>query len=260
MREHHKKAIENFTEFVKSSEEYLALIIGGSVAKGLEREDSDIDVILVATDEFYEKKKKRKRLMYGTVEFCDYPGGYIDGKIVNVQFLKEVAERGSEPARDAFRDAFIAYSEIPELESILKKIPVYQKNEKEEKLTKFLVQFEAMRWYYEEAAKRKDKYLINYAMTNFILFAGRIILAHNEILFPYHKLFMAALEKAPDKPENFIKLMNDLLEKPSIDKVDILYKVVKGFKKWKMRGFWPNHFLFDTELAWLDGKEYIGDI
>ncbi len=260
MREHHEKAIEKLTEFVKRSEEYLALIIAGSVAKGLERVDSDIDVILVITDESYEKKKKRKRLMYANTEFCDYPGGYIDGKLVNLQFLKDVAERGSEPARDAFRGAWIACSKIPELEEILKKIPVYPVGEKEDKITKFYAQFEAMKWYHEEALKRNDTYLINYSATNFILFAGRLILAHNEILFPYHKHFMDALRKAPEKPENFIELIKELLEHPSKENLEALYNAVRTFKNWKIRGFWSNHFLIDTELAWLEGKAYIGDI
>jgi len=44
----------------------LALIIGGSVAKGLERDDSDIDVILVVKDDYYEKQKKKRRLLYSS--------------------------------------------------------------------------------------------------------------------------------------------------------------------------------------------------
>jgi len=45
MREHHKKAIERLTESIRSNLRYNALIITGSVAKGVEREDSDVDDI-----------------------------------------------------------------------------------------------------------------------------------------------------------------------------------------------------------------------
>ncbi|MHA1689586.1 MAG: nucleotidyltransferase domain-containing protein [Promethearchaeota archaeon] len=55
MKEHHERAIKKFVEYLKTQEQYLALIIGGSIAKGLERDDSDIDVILVVEDDYYER-------------------------------------------------------------------------------------------------------------------------------------------------------------------------------------------------------------
>ena len=57
MKPHHKKAIENLTDYLKQNNKYFALIITGSVAKGQEKEDSDIDFVLVVTDEEFEKRK-----------------------------------------------------------------------------------------------------------------------------------------------------------------------------------------------------------
>ena len=53
MRPHHEKAIQKLVEHFETDESCLAVIIGGSIAKGLEREDSDVDAILVVTDELY---------------------------------------------------------------------------------------------------------------------------------------------------------------------------------------------------------------
>ncbi len=78
MKPHHKKAIDKITEILKKDEMYLALIITGSVAKGQERDDSDVDIVLVVTDEEYEKRKKRNRFIYFDDRFCDYPRGYIE--------------------------------------------------------------------------------------------------------------------------------------------------------------------------------------
>ncbi|MHA2122718.1 MAG: nucleotidyltransferase domain-containing protein [Promethearchaeota archaeon] len=212
MRPHHKLAIDKLVESIKQDERFLALIIGGSVAKGMEREDSDIDVTLIATDEEFEKRKKRNMYLYYETKYCDYPGGYIDGKVVNLEFLKTVAERGSETARDAFRDSWIAYSIIPELEDLMAKIPVFQKEEKVEKISKFLAQFETANWMISEAERREDDYLLTRAISDLILFGGRLILEHNNILYPFHKLFMQTLEKAPDKPENLMILIHTLLK------------------------------------------------
>ena len=260
MKPHHKKAIEKLIKSLRENEKYLAIIITGSVAKGEEREDSDIDFILVVTDEEYEKRKKRSRFIYFDTQFCDYPGGYVDGKIVNLQFLKLVAERGTEPARDAFRGSWIAYSKLPELEEILRKIPIYQKNEKAEKIQSFISQFEIAKWYIGEAERRNDKYLLNRIATDLVLFGGRLILAHNEILYPYHKLFMNALKKAPEKPDNLIQLIDTLLDEPASINAQAFYDAIKDFRNWKLRGIPNNQFMIDTELAWIDGKPYIGDI
>ncbi len=260
MKQHHKNAIEKLTESLKKDDRYLAVIITGSVAKGEERDDSDIDFILVVTDEEYKKRKRRNRLMFFDTQYCDYPGGYVDGKIVNLAFLKIVAERGSEPARDAFRDAWIAFSKIPELEEILKKIPIYQKDEKAEKIQSFLAQFDIAYWFIGEAERRKDKYLLTRAATDLVLFGGRLILAHNEIIYPYHKLFMNALKKAPEKPENLIELIEELLKEPNSKNAQALYDTIKSFKKWRIKGFPSVQFMIDTELAWFEGKPYIGDI
>ena len=260
MKQHHKNAIEKLTESLKKDERYLAVIITGSVAKGEERDDSDIDFILVVTDEEYDKRKRRNRLVFYDTQYCDYPGGYVDGKIVNLGFLKIVSERGSEPARDAFRDVWIAFSKIPKLEELLKKIPVYQKDEKAEKIQSFLAQFEIAYWYMGEAERRNDIYLLTRAATDLVLFGGRLILAHNEIIYPYHKLFMNALKRAPEKPKNLIGLIEALLNEPNSKNAQAFYEAVKNFKKWRMRGLPNVQYMIDTELAWIEGKPYIGDI
>jgi predicted nucleotidyltransferase len=260
MRSHHKRAIDKLVESIKQDERFLALIIGGSVAKGMEREDSDIDVTLIANDEEFEKRKSRNLYLYYETKFCDYPGGYIDGKVVNLEFLETVARRGSEPARDAFRDSWIAYSKIPDLKDLLEKIPVFQEEEKPKKIAKFLAQFETANWMIEEAERRNDDYLVTRAISDLILFGGRLILEYNNILYPFHKLFMQALEKAPEKPENLMGLIDTLLKKKNSENAKTLFDAIMGFKEWKSSEFWAIRFIIDTEWAWIDGKPYVGDL
>jgi hypothetical protein len=40
----------------------------------------------------------------------------VDGKSVDLAFLREVAEKGSEPARAAFDGTRCAYSRLPEID------------------------------------------------------------------------------------------------------------------------------------------------
>lgn len=260
MRPHHEKAIEKLTESLKKKKKYLALIITGSVAKGLENENSDIDIVLLVTEEEYMKRKNRRRLNYVSTSFCDWPGGYFDGKIVSLSYLKLVAERGNEVTRALFEKAWVAFSKIPELEDVLQKIPVYQKDEKMEKIQKFYAQFEYNKWFTEEALKREDRYALIRGVADLILFGGRLILAHNEILFPYHKLFMITLEEAPEKPEALMELIEKLLNEPNQKNIQSFYDAIKDFRNWNISEAWPNRFMIDTELAWIDDKAFIGDL
>jgi hypothetical protein len=261
MRPHHERAVQKLADHFSKEEGYLAVIVGGSVAKGVETEHADIDVMLVVTDELYERYKGQNSLMYFSTSFCDYPGGYVDGKIFDFRYLEAAAERGNEPTRAAFKDAFVAYSAIPNLHDLLSRIPVYQKHEQQEKMRSFFAQFECAYWCAGEAMKRNDRYLLNHSVSSLILYGGRLTLAHNEILYPYHKLFMTELERAPDKPENLMELIRALLEEPSAEKSKAFYDAVKIFRSWNgSTEVWPVRFLKDTELAWMEDKAYIGDI
>jgi hypothetical protein len=261
MRPHHTRAIRKLAEHFAKQEECLAVIVGGSVAKGVDKDDSDIDVILVLTDEACKAKWERNELFYWTADFCDYPGGYIDGKIVDMAYMRAVAERGNEVTRAAFKGAFIAHSKLQELEDIVARIPVYQAGEQREKIESFYAQFECAYWYVGEAIKRDDKYLLTHAVSELILYGGRLILTHNQVLYPYHKLFMEELRAAPEKPENLMELIDALLEEPSAENAKAFYDAIKRFRWWNEAAeMWQVRYVRDTELAWLENRAFVGDI
>ena len=49
IHDHHHRAIERLTDAYCDDPEFRALIIGGSLAKGFAREDSDVDFLIIAT-------------------------------------------------------------------------------------------------------------------------------------------------------------------------------------------------------------------
>jgi len=261
MRPHHERAIRRLVDHFANDETCLAVIVGGSIAKGLERQDSDVDAMLVMTDDFYKEKWEQNDLFYITAEFCDYPGGYVDGKIVDLQYIRAAAERGNEPTRAAFKGAFVAHSKVDGLDEIVRKIPEYQVHEKREKVQALYAQFECAYWYLGEAVRRDDRYLLSHAVSQLVLYGGRLILAHNEVLYPYHKLFMTELERAPERPENLMALIDGLLEEPNEENAKAFYDAIKGFRFWNEAWEkWNVRYMKDTELAWLENRAFIGDI
>ena len=130
----HEKAIQNLIEKFKNDLEVLAVILGGSIAKGLERPDSDVDAIVVVTPERYERQRDERRITECVFEGCDYPGGYFDLKYYTKEYLEAAADHGSEPTRYAYMHARCLFTRDPKIEDIVARLGVFQKQEREEKM------------------------------------------------------------------------------------------------------------------------------
>jgi len=261
MREHHQRTLDRLVDHFQGDPAFPALLLGGSIARGWDKEDSDVDVVLIATEAEYARRAPARALTYYTTEFCDYPGGYVDGKIVNLDFLHEVAECGSEPARAAFSGAIIGYSRLPGLEDLLRRIPVYPEAQRTSRLQSFYAQVQALAWYVGEAERRGDRYLLQKMSADLVLFAGRLILAHNRILFPYHKWLFTELARAPEKPEDMLALADQLLAAPSKLLAEQFSQCVLNFAEWeKPPEGWPARFMQDTEWAWRRGCAPLADL
>ncbi len=257
----HETAIKNISEKFKKKDEVLALLIGGSIAHGFEQEDSDVDIMIIITEEEYAKKEKTGAIHYYETESCDYESGYIDGKFVTHEFLKKVADYGSEPARFAYESAKVAFSKIEGLDELLNRIARYPIEKKGENIRRFHAQLEAWRWFCDEALKKENKYLLNIAVSNLILFGGRMILAHNEVLYPYHKWFLRILENTENKPDGLMQKIYALLDSADKKHIDDFFNSIIHFQNWGSADFpWTNQFIVDSELPWLNGKTNVADI
>jgi hypothetical protein len=261
MYNHHKTAIETITNKLKLRDDVLGIIIGGSIAHGFANEKSDIDLMLVLSDEDYKKAMESGKINYYETEATPYEDGYVDGKCTSMNYIKKVAEFGSEPAKFAFKDAFVSYSCIDGLEKLIEEASRYPIERKNENLEKFNAQFEAWKWYYYEGHKRNNRYLIDLSISNFVLFAGRLILAHNEVLYPYHKWFLKVLEDVRNKPNNLLLYINNVLENKTSESVETLYTSIIDYNQWSTSGkHWSIRFMLDCELNWLDGHVPISDL
>ena len=249
IKKHHQAAIDNLVKEYHSDDRFPALIIGGSIAKGCARDDSDVDFIIVATDEEYDKRKSQGDLFINRRDLCDYPNGFVDGKVINFAFLSEVANHGNEPSRAAFEGAMIAYSRLQGLEEVLSRIPVYPEQERESRMKSFYSMAFIQNWLMGEAMRHGNIYTQSRAASQLALYAGRLILAYNRILFPYHKWFLHTLEKCPEKPADFVNNIQALLQEPVSDKSDVLFQSLKNFKPWGVTDH-EAYMWFMTEIEW----------
>lgn len=93
--------------------------MGGSVAKGCERVDSDLDFMIVVTDERYQQLAQKRQTVETIGGYYTYPEGYFDTKYYPKSFLEQVAQKGSESARNAFFNAKCVYTKDPTIPAMI---------------------------------------------------------------------------------------------------------------------------------------------
>ena len=115
-------------------------------------------------------------------------------------------------------------------------------------------------WLFHEAERHGNRYTLTRAACQLALFAGRLILAHNRRLFPYHKWFPRALESAPDRPGELMAWFNNLLNDPCGTHADALFEGVRNFRDWGVSDLdaytW---FMTDVGWSWMSGRTPIED-
>jgi len=258
---HHTASIYNVTAFFEREPEVQALLLGGSLAHGCETETSDIDILIVVSDLDHARRSEAGHLHFSSRELCTYDGGYVDGKYLSTSFLTQVAAAGSEPARFAFQGAQVLLSRLPAVEATLRAITRYPIEGKAERLRRFYAQFEAWHWYTHEALRLGNRYLLGVAISKMVLFGGRMILAENECLYPFHKWFLRVLAGTTDRPPDLMARIDNLYAAPTGEAVEAFYNTIRGFRAWDDGGVrWPVQFMADSELNWLDGATPVDDL
>ena len=261
MYKHHEETIANIIKKYKNNEEISGILLSGSIAHGFETPDSDIDIMVIISEENYKQRAEKAMLTFWEKESCTYEEGYVDAKYISIEFMEKVALIGSEPSRFAFEGAEILFSKIKGLEELLKKIIKYPVENKKENIKRFYAQFEAWKWYCNEAIKHKNEYLLTNSVLNMILFGGRLILADNETLYPYHKWFMKILDNVKDKPEGIINMINKLLSNKNTENIEKFYYSIINHKQWcDKENDWSGRFVTDSELNWMHGNTPVSDI
>lgn len=265
MHAHHQETIQRVTDYFQAQPQVLAVILGGSIAHGFAQPNSDVDVLIVVSDEEHQQRLVNNNIQFVSTDLATYAEGYIDGKYISPTFLAQVEQRGSEPARFAFADGHVLFSKLDDLPGQLRRIARYPVEHKVERIKRFYAQLEAWYWYAGEGHRKRSHYLAAIGSSKLLLFGGRMLLAHNELLYPYHKWFLAVLERAPHKPEGIVEAIQALGQAPTPENITAFYNLIKDFRVWEAdwkpgETLWANHFMRDSELNWLEGPTPIEDL
>ncbi|MDE5897267.1 MAG: nucleotidyltransferase domain-containing protein [Clostridia bacterium] len=217
MYRHHAESIEKLKQYFLAMDGLIAIVLDGSVVKGNARADSDIDAVLVVTDEKYSDLKAQKRIAEVISGFCTYEGGYFDVKYKTKNMLRRAAERASEPTRSAYVKAQVIYSVDEEIASIVEKIAVYPDWEAEEKISCFNANLQLNRGYFLHCVGEDNAYMRAHLAQEIVYSVYRLILLENRVLFSCNRRLEETVLSCSRRPENILELGRAFLEHISTD-------------------------------------------
>ncbi len=253
--QHHEETLAAYVASVQGLPETLGVVLVGSMARGTERPDSDVDVYRVITDEAFAVAHATERLSYSIEEISTYEGGYVDIKECSPSYLAAAIDHGDEPTRASFVGARVAYSTLPDLAQTVAAIPTLSDEAWHERETAFISQLRLYLGYFlKQGEKLDDVYLLHWAAVHGVNAASRALLAHGRILFRGAKYSRTLLADLPDLPPGFLEDTADLLTAPTFAKGAAVMATIEGFTDWGLpREETLSRFIRDNELAWLKG-------
>ena len=236
---HHREAVKELISIFREKEGVIALVFGGSVAKHMAREDSDIDAMVIVTEEFYERKRKVNCIAECiSMGDCAYPGGYFDVKYMTKDYIRDAAEKGSEPTRNSFIGSHVLFSADEEVTELVRRIPVFQKQEFEEKMLSFFSNLQLNYNYFWKAC-RPEGYMKLKVASEIVYSLYRMVLQENEILFPCNRRLEQFVKLAPDQPEHLVEYCEEFCRTLEDDPLD---KALEAWKAW-------THYQYPTDSA-----------
>ena len=263
MLKHHEESLQIMKEYFQADPEVIAFIFGGSVAKGEERLDSDLDGMLIITDHAYEKRKSEGKLAECIYGKCTYPEGYFDVKYFNKHYLEAAVERGSDPTRNSFVKSKVIFSHDPSIEGIVEKISVYPKDQKLERIKLFhSILRLSSGYFFNDALSSGDQYMLDKCCFETVYAGLRMLFAYNEMFFPSHKNLMKYTQRLIHKPHEIVTLAKILNEKKDSFSRDAFVDAILNFTDWgfDIHSGFGSMYVQVMEQTWLNSNDNVYEL
>ena len=261
MYEHHKASLAIMEQMFRNRSEVIALIFGGSVAKGTERADSDLDGMAVVTDEYYNTLQAENRVAEVIPGHCTYEGGYFDIKYMTKDFLRHAAKHASEPTRNAFVKSKVLFTHDPEIIDLVSEIPVFQESEQAEKMLSFYCDLQLNYGYFWKGCKPEGYMRIRTA-SEIVYCIYRLILQENRVLFPCSRRLEETAAQLENKPKNIIALCQEFCRTLDDELPERILDAYHGWTSWQHptdQSLFCSQYATDFERWWLNPRPLISE-
>jgi Nucleotidyltransferase domain len=250
----HEQTIAAFTDSVAADPETLGLVVVGSVARGDERPDSDVDVYLVVADDAYAAASRAGAVAYVSHTGVTYDGGYVDVKLASPSYLRAAADHGDDPTRASFDHGQVRLDRTRDLATVVRRMAELPAAGWAQRVRTYRAQLALYGGYFlGQAVDRGDRFLVQHSAVHAALAAGRCALAQNHRLFRGQKYLTSDLAVLTDLPAGFHAAWTSVVEDQS--RVDTL-RLVDLVDGWLGEPLSVDEalstFIMANELAWLN--------
>ncbi|GAA2934960.1 hypothetical protein GCM10010458_18310 [Microbacterium luteolum] len=252
--EHQERALAAYIAQVATDPQVLGVVLIGSLARGTEREDSDVDVYLVVTEEAFALAGAEDRWAWIDRHGVDYPGSYIDVKLADLAYLRAAVDRADDPTRASFAGARVAFSRAEELEPLVRAISVLGDDVWVGRVRSHIAQAHLHGGYFlRQAEEHGDPFLLQHAAVHLALAAARAAIAADHRLMPGPKYIHGLVREVP-APDGFVAAWDRLVAEPSTASAEALTTILDDWLgDGQTRDESLSIFIRDNELAWLRG-------
>ena len=251
---HHEQAVAGFTKSQAASPDTLGVVVVGSVARGDERPDSDVDVYLVVTDRAYDAAEAARRVAFVNRAGVEYEGGYIDVKLASPRYLRAAVDHGDDPTRASFDGGRVTLDRLGDLEQLVRQMVDLPAAAWTQRVRTYRAQLALYgRYFLVQAADRGDVFLLQHSAVHSTLAAGRCALAHHRQLFRGQKYLATDLHRLAELPQGFLTAWSAVLHTPTPQAARELTAVVDDWLGEPLTGDEAlSDFIAANELAWLN--------
>jgi hypothetical protein len=244
-----KQTIKSIIENLKIDENVIGIILCGSLAKGNSTKNSDVDILIVVNDTEFKKIKDQKKYFWTTDQNIKKYPCEVDGKIINIDFLTKSLTNGNEPTKNTLKYSKLIYCNSDKLTQVFEKLATLNIVDKNENIKKYYALMKSSR--YSADDHLKNRYQVIKCMLDTVLYASRLVLSHNNRLFPCEKNMGKEIINCENKPENYIHLMHRLLDDLSFENLESFYDVVElYFEKYKFNDTERKGYVIENENFW----------
>ena len=220
MYRHHIESAQKLREYFEGKEGVIAVVLDGSTVKGNARPDSDIDAIVVVTEEKYAELSAQNRLAEVITGHCTYEGGYFDVKYKTKAILVRAAEHASEPTRNAYVKAQVLCTTDAEIPALVAAIGRYPEHTVAEKIKCFCANLQLNRGYFLHIVPEDNCYMRAHLAREIVYSVYRLILIENRALFPCNRRLEETVRACKKRPDNILELGSAFLKDITVERCE----------------------------------------
>ena len=194
--------------YVPGRDEVIALVFGGSVAKGVERVDSDLDAMVIVTPEYFEGAYEGEP--DGGVYFeCTYEGGYFDIKYMTKEYLM-ARRRRAVSLRGILCEVEGAFPVIRRLRGLWQGFRCFRRGAGGE--AAFFYSDLQLNYNYFWKCCKPDGYMKIRTASEIVYALYRLVLQENRVLFPSNRRLEDTVAGVENKPEGLVENCREFCE------------------------------------------------